>query len=123
ADRYGRATVRAAARSALLASLAFDALRLGEQLHLSDVYRTVQDVEGVVSVDVDVFQLKRPADRERPNTARLPDGSPDPLQPHLRVYPARPEPSRPGAVLPAELAVVESPSQDVTLAASGGLDS
>ena len=36
------------------------------------------------------------------------------------MLPARPV-GAPGAVLPAELAVVEVPAQDVTLRASGGL--
>jgi hypothetical protein len=82
----------------------------------------IQDVPGVLAADVDELQPKRPADRDRPNVDRLPDGSPAPLQPHVRVFPARPDPSRPGAVLPAELATLEDPGRDVVLSGRGGLD-
>jgi hypothetical protein len=113
--------VIAAARAAALAALAFDVLRLGEPLHLSDMYAALQGAEGVVAVDIDEFQPKRPADRERPNVDRLADGSPAPLQPHIRVYPARPDPATPGVVLPAELGTVEDASRDLAITPSGGL--
>jgi uncharacterized phage protein gp47/JayE len=112
--------VAAAARAAALGALAFDAVELGTPIHLSDVYRILQDVPGVVAVDVDELQPKRPADRNRPNVDLLPDGvTPSPLQPHVRVFPARPDPAVRGAVLPAELAVVEDAARDVTVVAAG----
>jgi hypothetical protein len=55
--------------------------------------------------------------------ARLPDGTPHPVQGHLRIFPARPDPANAGRVLPAELAAVESPVQDVIVNATGGLES
>jgi hypothetical protein len=122
-DRHRlRADVLAAVRSAVLTGLGFDAVALGQAVHLSDMYRVIQGVAGVVSADLTEFQPKRPADRDRPNVDRMPDGTPAPLQPHIRVFGGRPDPLHPGAVLPAELAEVEDPAADVTLAAEGGAD-
>ncbi len=112
--------VVAAVSAAAAAALSFDSLRLAEPLHLSDMYAALQGVEGVAGVDIDEFQPKRPADRERPNVDRL-DGSPAPLQPHIRIYPARPDPDRAGVVLPAELAVVEDPSGDLEIFPAAGV--
>jgi hypothetical protein len=118
--RFVADEVVAGARAAALAALDFDAVALGTPIHLSDVYRVLQDVPGVVSVDVDELQPKRPADRNRPNVDLLPDGvTPSPLQPHVRVFPARPDPAVRGAVLPAELAVVEDAARDVAVVAAG----
>ncbi len=118
--RYVAEAVVAGARAAALAALDFDAVDLGTPIHLSDVYRVLQDVPGVVAVDVDELQPKRAADRNRPNVDLLPDGvTPSPLQPHVRVFPARPDPAVRGAVLPAELAVVEDAARDVTVVAAG----
>jgi hypothetical protein len=121
--RHVRAEVLAAVRSALLDALGFDALALGEAVHLSDAYRVIQSVAGVSSADLTEFQPKRPGDRDRPNVDRLPDGTPAPVQPHLRVLPARPDPVHRGVVLAAELAVVEDRAADITLVADGGLES
>jgi hypothetical protein len=44
----------------------------------------------------------------------------DPVQRSLRIFAARPGPVPP-AVLPAELAVVQTPPADVVLTTSGGL--
>ncbi len=117
---YVLTDVLAATRAALLAALAFDAVDLGTPIHLSELYRVIQDVPGVVSADIDELQPKRPADRKRPNVDLLPDGTPAPLQPHVRILPARPDPARPGSVLPAELAGIEDPTRDLVLGASGG---
>jgi hypothetical protein len=118
--RYVSDEVVAAARAAALAALDFDAVELGTPIHLSDVYCVLQDVPGVVAVDVDELQPKRPVDRNRPNVDLLPDGvTPSPLQPHVRVFPARPDPAVRGAVLPAELAVVDDAARDVTVVAAG----
>jgi len=58
-------TVRAAAEAALRALLAFDALDIGQSVHLSDIHRAVQAVPGVVAVDVDELRFARPEDRLR----------------------------------------------------------
>ncbi len=118
--RYVSDEVVADALAAALGALDFEAVDLGTPIHLSDVYRILQDVPGVVSVDVDELQPKRPADRNRPNVDLLPDGiTPSPLQPHVRLFPARPDPASPGVVLPAELAIVEDAARDVTVVATG----
>lgn len=118
--RYISDEVVGDALAAALGALDFEAVDLGEPIHLSDVYRILQDVPGVVSVDIDELQPKRPADRNRPNVDLLPDGvTPAPLQPHVRLYPARPDPTMPGVVLPSELAVVEDAARDVTVVATG----
>jgi hypothetical protein len=69
------------------------------------------------------LEPKRVADRARPNVDRLPDGTPAPLQPHILVFPAYPDPLHPGTVLAAELATIEDPAADLVLAAEGGLAS
>jgi uncharacterized phage protein gp47/JayE len=121
--RYVSKDVLAAVREAVLAALSFDAVELGEPVHLSDVYRVIQDVEGVVASDIDELQPKDPARRDRPNVDRLADRTPAPLQPHVRVLPARPDPAKAGAILPAELATVEDAARDIVLTSRGGLDS
>jgi uncharacterized phage protein gp47/JayE len=73
--------VRAAARAALLGHFAFDSLDLGQQIHLSDVYRTLQDVGGVVAVDVDRLQFEDPSVRTSHGAT---DGA---VQGHLRIFP------------------------------------
>jgi hypothetical protein len=115
--RYDNEAVRAAATAALLDSLSFDRLRFGEPVHLSEIYTTLQNVAGVVSVDVNDLNFKstdaafRAAHRVDPNAKP---------QPHLFALPARPQPGTVLNVLPAELAVVETPSEDVTITATGG---
>jgi hypothetical protein len=121
-DRHVQSTVLSAVRAAVLGALSFDAVTLGTPFHLSDLYRVIQDVEGVLASDIDELQPKRPADRDRPNVDRLADGSPAPLQTHVRVLPARPDPARAGHVLPAELIEVEDAARDVVLTATGGTD-
>jgi len=121
--RHARTDVLAAVRAAVLAALDFDTVSLGTPLHLSDLYRVIHDVPGVLAADIDELQPKRKTDRDRPNADRLEDGSPAPLQTHVRVFPARPDPDHAGAVLPAELAAIEDPARDVVLAGRGGLGS
>ncbi len=109
--------VAAAARSALLGALSFDSLRFGQPLALSELYRVLQEVPGVESADVDLFQFKDQSAaflESRGATA-------DPVQRTLRIFAARPNPDpTPPAVLPAELAFVETPPEDVQIATSGG---
>jgi hypothetical protein len=121
-DHYVRSDVLAGVRAAVLGALSFDSVELGNPIHLSELYTTIQAVDGVVACDITELEPKRPADRDRPNVDRLPDGTPSPLQPHVRVLPARPDPAHPGTVLTGELATVEDQSRDLTLSASGGID-
>jgi hypothetical protein len=78
----------------------------------------------VVFVDVDRLQFKKPATMTNAQylvylAARgatfLSGGVPAPVQGHLRIFQARPDPAHPGTVLAAELAAVESPTLDVTI--------
>jgi hypothetical protein len=119
---YDQDTVLAAAHAAIVDWLSFARLRLGQSLHLSDLFRVAQDVPGVRFVDVDHFLFKKPAGLPASlfplyvalrGGALLPGGAPAPVQGHLRIFSARPHPSVRGAVLPAELAALESPSLDV----------
>jgi len=121
---YDRDTVLAAAREAVLDALSFDNLRLGQSIHLSDLYRVLQDVPGVVYVDVDRLMFKQPAWMPLllflillwlRGVQFLPGFVPAPVQAHLRIFSARPAPFVTGAILAAELAAVESPTQDVTI--------
>ncbi len=114
---YVAKEAEAAARAALLAALSFEELRFGQPLHLSDIYRVLQDTHGVLWVDVDLFHFK---DR---SPAHLEERRADeaPLQQHVRIYPARPHPNPPPLVLPGEQAEIEVPSQDIGLVTSGGL--
>jgi hypothetical protein len=85
---------------------------------VSDIFRVLQNVEGVVAVDVNALDIKG-----RDAGFRAAHGVDDVLgqpQPRLLMPPARPVGSS-GDVLPAELAWVEAPAQDVILRASGGL--
>jgi predicted phage baseplate assembly protein len=131
APAYVRAEVVAAARTAILEALAFDVSHLGQPVHLSDVYRVLQGVPGVISVDVNALQFKKPAgmspgayqaDLDARGVTRAPDGQPEAVQGHLRIQPARPDPKRPGSALPAELAWIDSPTHDVVITGTGGIE-
>jgi hypothetical protein len=117
-DRYLTEQVLAAARTALLDALSFERRRFAEPVYLSDTFRVLQDVEGVLSVDVNVLDLKS-TDASFRAAHGIDDSLGEP-QPHLLMLPARPVGSM-GTVLPAELAWVEVPAQDVTLLATGGI--
>jgi hypothetical protein len=125
---YERDAVLAAATAAVLDALSFDRMALGAPVNLSDLYRVVQDVAGVVFVDVDRLGFKQPGGMTSAQftaflAARgatfLPGGQPAPVQGRLRLFPARPDPAHPRKVLPAELAAVQSPADDVLLTARG----
>lgn len=128
---YVATKVADATRSALLDTLSFNSLEFAQSVHLSDVYAILQNVPGVVSVDIDLFMFKQKAnviDIDFDNflndrgIKRHSDGMPKPIQNHLWVLPARPNTASNGPiVLPAELASIESPSQDVTIITKGGL--
>ena len=116
-DRYIAADVLAAARAALLFDLAFDQRRFAQPVYLSEIFAVLQNVAGVVAVDVNTLDLK-----STDPTFRAAHGIDPALGqplPHLLILPARPVGT--GTVLPAELACVEVPAQDVILRATGGL--
>jgi hypothetical protein len=119
ADNVVTADTAVAARTALLRALSFETLAFGQSLHLSDIYAILQGVAGIVAVDIDLFHFK---DR---SAAHLAERGADttPVQPHLRIYPARPNPGASPVVIPAEQAWIEAPSQDIVLVTSGGLAS
>jgi hypothetical protein len=125
------AKVADAARGAVLNALSFKSLEFAQSVHLSDVYAILQNVSGVAAVDVDLFFFKQKVDvtdsefnyfLDDRGIRRLLDGTPNPLQNHLWIFSARPNiRSNDPAVLPAEQASIESPSQDVTIITKGGL--
>jgi hypothetical protein len=127
---FVRSDVVSAAQASLLDALSFDRLRLAQPIHLSELYRVLQDVPGVLSADITKLLFKQPSGmssaaftaylNER-GVTRLPDGTPAPVQGHLRLFAARPDPASPGGVLPAELAWIESPTQDISIGGTGGL--
>ncbi len=117
ADTHVAATVEAAARAALLTALSFEGLEFGQPLHLSDLYRILQKVDGVTWVDIDLFHFK---DRS-PDHLATRGANADAVQKHLRIYPARSNPHPPPLVLPAEQAWIEVPTQDITIVTVGGL--
>ncbi len=77
---YQTETVQAAAQSTLADYFDFDNLNLGQPIHLSDVYRVVQEVEGVEAVEVNRLQFKSPADRASHGATV------DPVQAHLAIW-------------------------------------
>jgi uncharacterized phage protein gp47/JayE len=126
--QYVQEDVLKAALNALLTALSFDNLKLGQSLHLSGVYTVLQDVPGVQAVDITLLAFRQPdgmnsadfnAYLDSRAVERLSDGSVAPVQGHLRIFSARPDPGKPGQVLPGELATIETPGQDVSITAQG----
>lgn len=79
---YVEEDVQADARQALIGYFDFDNLDLGHPIHLSDLYRVLQDVDGVVAVDINLLRFKEPKDRlSHGETAVQP-------QPHLAIFAA-----------------------------------
>ena len=72
--------VLSAANTALIDYFAFDNLNLGQPIHLSNVYKALQDVQGVTSVDINRLQFKSAAVgvSHMATTA--------PVQGHLRIF-------------------------------------
>lgn len=106
-----------AAQAALLDALSFDSLRFGEPLDLSEVYAVLQQVAGVNSVDIDMFQFKN----QSLAFLAARGATTDPVQRSLRIFSARPSSVPSPPVLPAELAAVETPAEDIEIITSGGL--
>lgn len=127
---YIASEVAATVRSALEDALSFETRSFGQPVHLSDVYAVLQSVSGVAAVDVDRLMFKQPADMsgavfqdflDQRAIVRRVDGSVQPLQPHLRVYPARPDRSGQLRVWPAEQAQIDVSAEGVILLTRGGL--
>jgi hypothetical protein len=123
---YVQNDVQAAALAALLDALSFDNLNLGQSVHLSFLYAVMQAVAGVVAVDITLLGFRRPdgmsvADfntyLDSRGVERLSDGSVAPVQDFLRIFSPRPRPGASGVMLPAELAWVETPGQDISVVA------
>lgn len=120
------ADVIAAATRAMSTALSFDTLMLGQSIHLSAIYAVLQGVPGVVAADVTGLGFRVPSGTADPNAyldargvTRNPDGSVAAVQDFLRIFAARPYLSRPGYILPAELAVVATPAADISITAQG----
>lgn len=119
------------ARAKMLALFAFDAMPLGTAVFASEIYATLQGATGVLAADVDVFQLKHYQNlTATERSVRAIDAGP--LQPHIRIFPARPAPplalidrfaragfegATPPPVLAAEQAYIEKPAADLVLTA------
>jgi hypothetical protein len=114
---YVASKVAAAARGALMSALSFASLRFGQPLALSEMYAVLQRVEGVGSVDIDLFHFK---DQSAGFLAAR-GATTAPVQRSLRIFSARPNSIPSPPMLPAELAVVETPAEDVQIITSGGL--
>jgi len=117
ADTHIAQEVAKDAREVLLKHLSFEALEFGETIYLSDIYRVLQDVDGVTSLHIDLFHFKdRTSDflAERGANAAS-------VQQYLRIFPARPMPNEPNGIRAAEQAWVEVPSEDIRIQPEGGI--
>jgi hypothetical protein len=90
------AAVQAEALAALEEYLAFDNLDLGQSIHLSDVMRVLQSVDGVEAVDVDALQYRNTADRDAHGAGT------QAVLAHLPIF-------------PTELAAVSDPETDLAV--------
>lgn len=117
ADTHIAQEVAKDAREALLKHLSFEALEFGETIYLSDIYRVLQDVDGVTSLDIDLFHFKN---RSLDHLAER-GANNAPVQQYLRIFPARPMPNEPFRIRPAEQAWVEVPSEDIRIHPEGGI--
>jgi hypothetical protein len=124
------------AHAALNDLFSFETMPLGAAVHASHVYAALQMAKGVTAVGLDVFNLKGfgtlTAKEAAVRAVTL-----DPVQSHIRIFPARPTPddaslidryasvafdgSVPPPVLPAEQAFIEDPRMDVALVLVGTL--
>jgi predicted phage baseplate assembly protein len=118
-DAHVAEEVEASARSTLLDALSFEALNFGQPVHLSDIYRVLQEVTGVVAVDIERLHFKS----RTPEYLAERGATTDAVQGHLRVYAARPSAAPVRFVAPAEQAWIEQPDRDIRLVTSGGLPS
>ncbi len=93
---YQAESVVSETAQALQAKLHFDALDLGQPIHLSDVYQATHDVDGVTAGDVNRLQFKADSDADSHGA------SADPVQPRLAIF-------------ATELAVVDDPAVDIVV--------
>ena len=113
--RYSNTSVQQAALAALLSALSFDQLQFAQPIYLSHIYAVLQDVDGVVAVNIADLNFKN----QDPLFRKAHGADASKPQAHLFMLPARPG-TAPGTVLPAELAWIEIASQDIIVNASGG---
>ncbi|NIM95763.1 MAG: putative baseplate assembly protein [Anaerolineales bacterium] len=90
--------VLAACRRTLLKALSFESLDIGQSIHLSDIFEILQNVNGVLAVDVDRLMFKARSSmttaafmndlKKRYVRFSLQAGilRPDPVQAHLRIW-------------------------------------
>jgi hypothetical protein len=124
--QYVEDDVLSTVASILIESLSFDKLNLGQSIHLSVVYSVMQAVAGVEAVDITRLGFRQPGGMsaadfntyiDRRGVERLSDGSVAPVQDFLRIFSARTDSSTTGMILPAELAWIETPGQDISIVA------
>jgi uncharacterized phage protein gp47/JayE len=106
---YVAEAVQQDAIASLKSHFAFEKRDLGQSVHLSDVYQALQEVEGVVAVDIGRLQFKRGIDRSDHGA------STDDVQKHLGFFAARLVNPRTADMAPAELAVIEEPMADIVI--------
>jgi len=124
------------ARQSLVDLFAFAQMPLGTAVHASHVYAALQMSQGASAVVLDTFNLKGFATLTAKEAA-IRAVTKDPVQHHVRIFPARPTPddptlidryaragftgSTPPPVLAAEQAFIEDPAVDIELLIVTGL--
>jgi len=103
---YAFEDVAARARQALLDTFSFDRRELGQPVYLSEVLGSLQAVPGLLWADVDT--LANLGEETAFLGANLPATRPEVLPMAL----ARPNPERPGQILPAQLALFSAALPD-----------
>ncbi|SDF43518.1 putative baseplate assembly protein [Salipiger thiooxidans] len=127
---YRSEDVAEAARRAVLEVFDFGTVGIGRPVHLSNAHALLQSVPGVLAVDIDLLQLADHADLT-PAERKLRAVTAAPVQPHIRLFRARPTPQDPARidryqsaafapgppppVLPAEQAYIADPATDLQL--------
>lgn len=130
-DGFVREEVLAAARAALAARLSPSRMGLAEPLHRSDIDLAVMAVRGVDGIDLDTFGFRGMTGFSAA-ARKARDLAPGPVQPHLRLFPARPSAGTEadpvvaalfGAGRPRLLAAERAHAEaaDIALVAAGGL--
>jgi hypothetical protein len=122
-------TALANATAALSDAFSFATMPLGTAVHASHVMAVLQSARGVAAVGLDLFQLKGFAGLSA-NERAVRAVTADPVQDHVRIFPARPCPAdtslidryahagftgSPPPVLAAEQAFIQNPATDLDL--------
>jgi hypothetical protein len=115
--RYISDEVEKSAVETLIKALSFEELEFGQTVHLSDVYRILQEVEGVESVDIKHFHFKY----QLSVNLMARGACSKTVQPYLSIFAARPGSDISQPPLAAEQAWIEHPDRDVVISSSGGL--